>query len=64
LVLTSRPVKTASILTYGEGLRVDAGRCETSSRSSMPTALDNGQRSPRKLLAALVRRLVAALRGN
>jgi hypothetical protein len=27
----------------------------------MPTALDNGQRSPRKLLAALVRRLVAAL---
>ena len=27
----------------------------------MPTALDNGQRSPRKLLVALVRRLVAAL---
>jgi hypothetical protein len=25
-----------------------------------PTALDNGQRSPRKLLAAVVRRLVAA----
>jgi hypothetical protein len=28
----------------------------------MPTALDNGQRSPRKLFAAVVRRLVAALR--
>jgi hypothetical protein len=28
----------------------------------MPTALDNGQRSPRKLLAAVVRKLVAALR--
>jgi hypothetical protein len=29
----------------------------------MPTALDNGQRSPRKLLAPVVRRLVAALNG-
>jgi hypothetical protein len=28
----------------------------------MPTALDNGQRTPRKLLAALVRRLVASFR--
>jgi hypothetical protein len=28
----------------------------------MPTALDNGQRSPRKLLAAVVRRLVLALK--
>jgi hypothetical protein len=28
----------------------------------MPTALDNGIRSPRKLLAAVVRNLVAALR--
>jgi hypothetical protein len=28
----------------------------------MPTALDNGMRSPRKLLAAVVRKLVAALR--
>jgi hypothetical protein len=28
----------------------------------MPTALDNGQRSPRKLLAALVRKLVQAMR--
>jgi hypothetical protein len=28
----------------------------------MPTALDNGQRSPRKLLAAVVRRLIAALK--
>jgi hypothetical protein len=28
----------------------------------MPTALDNGQRSPRRLVAAVVRRLVAALR--
>jgi hypothetical protein len=27
----------------------------------MPTALDNGQRCPRKLLAAVVRRLLAAL---
>jgi hypothetical protein len=26
----------------------------------MPTALDSGQRSPRKLLAAVVRRLTAA----
>jgi hypothetical protein len=30
----------------------------------MPTALDNGIRSPRKLLAAAVRRLVASLRGQ
>jgi hypothetical protein len=30
----------------------------------MPSALDNGQRSPRRLLAALVRRLVASLRGG
>jgi len=28
----------------------------------MPTALDNGMRSPRRLLAALVRLLVASLR--
>jgi hypothetical protein len=28
----------------------------------MPTALDNDQRSPRKLLASVVRRLVAALK--
>jgi hypothetical protein len=28
----------------------------------MPTALDNGQRSPWKLLAAVVRRLVLALK--
>jgi hypothetical protein len=28
------------------------------SRTVMPTALDNGQRSPRRLFAALVRRLV------
>jgi len=28
----------------------------------MPTALDNGNRSPRRLLPALVRRLVEALR--
>jgi hypothetical protein len=28
----------------------------------VPTALDNGQRSPRRLLAALVRRLLAALK--
>jgi hypothetical protein len=28
----------------------------------VPTALDNGQRSPRRLLAALVRRLVATLK--
>jgi hypothetical protein len=28
----------------------------------MPTALDNGQRSPRTLLAAVVRRLVQAHR--
>jgi len=28
----------------------------------MPSALDNGIRSPRKLLAAVVRRLVAVLR--
>jgi hypothetical protein len=28
----------------------------------VPTALDNGQRSPRKLLAAVVRRLVVALK--
>jgi len=31
---------------------------------ALPTALDNGIRSPRKLLAALVRRLVAALPGS
>jgi hypothetical protein len=30
----------------------------------MPTALDNGIRSPRKLLADVVRKLVAALRGQ
>jgi hypothetical protein len=30
----------------------------------VPTALDNGQRSPRSLLAALVRRLVKALGGQ
>jgi hypothetical protein len=28
----------------------------------MPTALDNGQRSPRKLLATVVRRLLASIR--
>jgi hypothetical protein len=28
----------------------------------MPTALDNGQRSPRKLLAVVVRKLVEALK--
>jgi hypothetical protein len=28
----------------------------------MPISFDNGQRSPRKLLAAVVKRLVAALR--
>jgi hypothetical protein len=28
----------------------------------MATALDNGQRSPRKLLAAVVQRLVASLK--
>jgi hypothetical protein len=28
----------------------------------MPTALDNGQRSPRKLLAAIVQRVLYALR--
>jgi hypothetical protein len=28
----------------------------------MPTALDNGQRSPHRLLAAVVRRLVPALK--
>jgi hypothetical protein len=28
----------------------------------MPTALDNGQRSPKALLAAVVRRLVLALK--
>jgi hypothetical protein len=28
----------------------------------MPTALDNGQRAPRKLLAAVVRRVLYALR--
>jgi hypothetical protein len=28
----------------------------------MPTALDNGQRSPRKQLAALVRRLLDSLK--
>jgi hypothetical protein len=28
----------------------------------MPTSLDNGQRSPRKLLAAVVRRLIAAVK--
>jgi hypothetical protein len=28
----------------------------------MPSPLDNGQRSPRKLLAAVVRRLVLALK--
>jgi hypothetical protein len=28
----------------------------------MPTALDNGIRSPRRLLAAVVRRIVAALK--
>jgi hypothetical protein len=28
----------------------------------MPTALDNGQRSPKKSLAAVVRRFVLALR--
>jgi hypothetical protein len=28
----------------------------------MPTALDNGQRSPRKLLAAVVRRLISSLK--
>jgi hypothetical protein len=28
---------------------------------SMPTALDNGQRSPRKQLAAVVRRVLSAL---
>jgi hypothetical protein len=32
--------------------------------SKMPTALDNGQRSPRKLLRAVVRRLTAALGSN
>jgi hypothetical protein len=30
--------------------------------SALPTALDNGQCSPRKLLAAVLRRLVLALR--
>jgi hypothetical protein len=30
--------------------------------SHVPTAVYNGQRSPRKLLAAIVRRLVAGLR--
>jgi hypothetical protein len=29
----------------------------------MPTALENGQRSPRKLLAAVVWQLVLALKG-
>jgi hypothetical protein len=29
----------------------------------MPTELDNGQRSPRKLIAAVVRKVLAALRG-
>jgi hypothetical protein len=29
---------------------------------AVPSALDNGIRSPRKLLAAVVRKLVAALR--
>jgi tetratricopeptide (TPR) repeat protein len=33
-----------------------------SAHSSVPTALDNGQRSPRKLLASVARRLVLALR--
>jgi hypothetical protein len=28
----------------------------------MPTALDNGQRTPRKLLAAVVQRLVPSLK--
>jgi hypothetical protein len=28
----------------------------------VPTALDNGQRSPRKLLAAVARRMLYALR--
>jgi hypothetical protein len=28
----------------------------------VPTVLDNGQRSPKKLLAAVVRRLVASLK--
>jgi hypothetical protein len=31
-------------------------------RDGMPTALDNGQRSPRKLLAEVVRKLVLALK--
>ena len=31
---------------------------------AVPTVLDNGIRSPRKLLAAVMRKLVAALRGR
>jgi hypothetical protein len=30
----------------------------------MPTALDNGQRSPRKLLAAIVQRVLSRSAGN
>jgi hypothetical protein len=30
--------------------------------SAMPTSLDDGQRSPKKLLADVVRKLVAALK--
>jgi hypothetical protein len=30
----------------------------------MPTALDNGQRSPRKLLADVIRKLALALRAR
>jgi hypothetical protein len=31
---------------------------------AVPIALDNGQRSPRKLLAAVVRRRIATIRGS
>jgi hypothetical protein len=38
------------------------GKILTDEKAGVPTALDNGQRSPRKRLAAVVRRLVLSLR--
>ena len=41
----------------------ERGMCDTRPTfQALPTALDNGHRSPRKLLASVVRRLVLALR--
>ena len=38
--------------------------CRKLVREKMPTALDNGQRSPRKLLRAVIARLLGRIEGK